>query len=212
MTLIERRHSHADVDTYIFRPSSPITFEAGQYGHLRLTGMPPEERSVREFSFASAPGDEEIWFGIDSRSASPYQQALRSLKPGDTAELFKIKGHMQWPPQTPEVVMIAGGVGVTPFRSELRDLIHKSLPIQATLVHVDRGEHLYAEEFKGMPIEYIPIRREEFQVRVTACIREHPLATYFIAGSPGFVRETLMMLSKAGIRRVEGDEFKGLPD
>ncbi len=213
LTLVRRVPAYEGVDTYVFRPARPVQFEAGQYAHVRLSGMPLEERSVREFSFASAPHDEEVWFGVDSRSESSYQRALKNLQPGDTVALFKIKGHMHWPPQdTGEVVMIAGGVGVTPFRSQLRDFVKKDLPLAPTLIHVASGEYLYREEFSKMPIKYIPIRREELSARILECTRQHPLALYYIAGSPGFVHTVLAMLSKCGIRRVEGDEFKGLPD
>jgi len=213
LTLIERKHAYGDVDTYIFRPARKIAFDAGQYAHVRLSGMPPDERQVREFSFASAPHEEEIWFGVDSRSGSSYQKALKALQPGDTVVLFKIKGHMHWPPEgISDVVMIAGGVGATPFRSEIRDLAERKLPIAVTLIHVSRDAFLYGEEFREMPIRYIPIRRDALQGQLLACIEDHPDAMYYIAGSLGFVDSVKEILLSAGILRMESDVFKGLVD
>lgn len=211
LTLLERRHAYGSIDTYIFKAEHPVIFEAGQYGHLRIANVPIDTKSVREFSFASAPHDSEIWFGIDSRSNSPYQQALKKLQPGDTASLFKIKGHMHWPPTAvSDVVMIAGGVGVTPFRSQLRDFVEKSIPISPTLIQVASGDFLYGEEFKRMPIEYVPIRRGELSDRIRRVSQEHMQATYYIAGSSLFVRSVTEMLFAFGIHQVESDEFKGL--
>lgn len=211
LTLLERRHAHSSIDTYIFKSENPIIFEAGEYAHLRISGLPADKKSVREFSFASAPHDSEIWFGIDSRSNSPYQQALQRLQPGDTVSLFKIKGHMHWPPTAvSDVVMIAGGVGVTPFRSQLRDFVERSIPISPTLIQVASGDFLYGEEFREMPIDYAPIRRGELSDRILRVGQEHPQAMYYIAGSSLFVHTVTEMLSALGIHRVESDEFKGL--
>src|SRR5690606_12569638 len=109
---------------------------------------PEDTRRVREFSFASAPHEDRIQFGIDHRSGSDYQKALLALQPGDTVEMFKIKSHMTWPPTTGDVVMIAGGIGITPFRSMLRDQEANSLSFPATLIHASSEEFLYEDELE----------------------------------------------------------------
>ncbi len=213
LTFVRRRHEYNDVATYVFKPAHPVQFTAGQYGHVRLFGLPPEEKQVREFSFASAPHDEEIWFGVDSRSESAYQQRLKDLHPGDMAGLFKIKGHMTWPPvDVSKVVMIAGGIGVTPFRSMLRDQRERNIPVHTTLIQVS-GEHfLYGEELSELSESYFSLSRDEFSKKLTSLIREEPDAHYYLAGSPGFVRDSAATLLRAGITAVESDEFKGLTE
>lgn len=211
LTLLERRHEYGDVYTYLFKPAQPIPYRAGQYAHVRLFGMPPEERAVREFSFASAPHDTEISFGVDSRSGSAYQRRLHAMKAGETAGIFKIKSHMTWPPPVvSDVVMIAGGIGVTPFRSMLRDLAYKRVSLTSTFIQVGRGP--YQDELSALVAEYRAIQRDELPSTLAQTIQEHHDAHYYLAGSPGFVQTVAAALSASGITRVESDEFKGLAE
>lgn len=213
LTFLERRDAYGTTATYIFKPLHPVSFEAGQYGHVRLVGVPDGEKAVREFSFASAPHEEEIWFGVDSRSESAYQRTLQALRRGDVVTLFKIKGHMQWPPSgVNDVVMIAGGVGITPFRSQVVDALYKKLPLSITLIHVSREGFLYEDELSTLPIEYVRTLRADFSAKLHGVIGGHPSAQYYVAGSPVFVESVMALLHESGIERISSDIFKGLSE
>jgi ferredoxin-NADP reductase len=246
---VERRHEYDEVYTYIFRSEEPITYTAGQYCHIRLSGMPEGVRAVREYSFATAPHDPLIEFGIDFRSGSDYQKRLQTLKAGDVVSLFKIKNHMTWPPRFPssystlgnppreyfhftneealkvklvasgvvrepppqkrEVIMIAGGVGITPFRSMLRDRKEKKMPLQSTVIHASGSDFLYADEIHSLADEYLQTNRQEFIQSVLDAADSKKDAHYYVAGSPAFVESALAALSRKGIS-AESDPFKGL--
>ncbi len=210
MEFVERRREFDGVSTYVFRPKNPVPFVAGQYAHVRLFNMPEDVRRVREFSLASAPHEELIEFGIDERSGSDYQKALQALNPGDTIELFKLKSHLTWPAPVSDVVMIAGGVGVTPFRSMLRDAKYQGLAHTMTLVHVASGEHLYADEMRGLAGEYVAIGRPELKETLDRITSAHKDAHYYVAGSVGFIVALVAELDARGIARIETDIFKGL--
>ena len=213
LAFVERRHEYGEVYTYVFRSHEKISFEPGQYGHVRLFGMPEGEKAVREFSFASAPDESDILFGVDARSGSAYQKRLHELQVGEEVGLFKIKGHMPWPPVGySDVVMIAGGVGVTPFRSQLLDLSHKKLPITSTLIHTSRDEYLYGSELSNIANEYYAIRQEGLTETLSKTVKTHTGAMYFIAGSIGFVEAVNDILHTAGITAIRSDTFKGLLD
>jgi len=212
LAFVRRIREFGDIYTYVFRPVNPVSYIAGQYGHLRLAGMPEGVRSVREFSFVSAPHEADIVFGVDSSSRSDYQQTLSALKEGDTVTLFKIKNHMTWPPTTQNAVMIAGGVGITPFISMLRDRAHRSLPVKATLLHVARADYLYREEATRLADAYIPLTRSNFLEGLARATAFKPDAHYYIAGSPSFVEGVGKLLVEHGITTYESDPFKGLED
>lgn len=211
LTFIERRHEHGDVYTYVFSPVEPVAYSAGQYGHIRVSGMPEGVRAVREYSFASAPHDAQIEFGIDCRSGSDYQKCLQALKLGDTVQLFKIKNHMTWPPAASETVMIAGGVGITPFRSMLRDKAQKKIPLYTSVIHVSGSGYVYADEIAMIADEYIQTKRERLSESIGLVADTHPAAHYYVAGSPLFVERAMELLSEKGIS-AESDSFKGLED
>lgn len=209
---LRRTHEHGSVYTYAFRPDVRFTYTAGQYAHLRVAGLPEGVRAVREYSFASAPHEEEILFGIDSRSGSEYQKKLEALTEGDEVTLFKIKGHLVWPSHDTELVMIAGGVGITPFRSILADKTHKQLQIKTTLIHASHDEYLYSVFITRTADQYIPVRRSDLLTAVEGVCLQKPQARYLIAGSLSFVASVRDKLQSNGIDKIEVDEFKGFED
>lgn len=213
VALKERRQEYGEVYTYIFDAPQPIPFVPGNYAHMRVFGLPEGQRAVREFSFASAPHESEFWFGVDSSSGSAFQAKLKSLQKGEEVGLFKIKGHMSWPPEdVSDVVMIAGGIGITPFRSMLRDAKHRQLPIAASVLHVHTGPILYETDMRDSSAAYQAIARVDFENTLLKIAQEHPDAHYYIAGSLGFVSTAGSMLRETSITKIQSDEFKGLPD
>lgn len=212
LTLLERHEEYDGVYAYVFRPERPIAFTAGQYGHVRVLSLPEDMRRVREFSFASSPQDAEVWFGIDSRSGSDYQRALLALNPGEHVELFKIKSHLTWPPTGADVVMIAGGIGATPFRSMLRDKQDRNIPMTTTLIHCANGPYLYGEELNGLAQTYTQVSRPALAGTLASVAKDHANAHYYVAGSAGFTDTVVAELNKSGVTNIESDVFKGLAD
>jgi len=177
-------------------------------------GIDPDIR-VHEFSFASAPDDNEIWFSVHVRGKGSYKQSLYkenllSLKPGDSVELFKIKGNFLLPEEPNQhLVFIAGGLGVTPFRSMLRDIELKHLSFTVTLVHVDRGPYLYESELSQMPIEQYRVTRTEVGSTLENITKKFPKAVYYVVGSPNFAQDINDKLRPLGISstQIKNDDW-----
>ncbi len=212
LTFLKKQHEYAQVYSYYFESPESVVFTAGSYAHVRLLSLPETVRRVRELSFASSPQDDQILFGIDGSSGSDYQRALQSLESGDSIEIFKIKSHMTWPISAPHVVMIAGGVGITPFRSMLRDTIQKNSPITTTVLHVGRDSFLYRDELSELASEYKTTNRDDFSRELDSIVSTYPDAHYYVAGSLGFVGAVIEKLTQRGVVSIETDEFKGLVD
>jgi ferredoxin-NADP reductase len=212
LTYLGKREEYSEVRTFMFTSDEPLIYPAGSYAHVRLFGMPEGEKAVREFSFASAPTDEEIWFGIDNASHSPYQERLLSLQPKEKIGLFKIKSHMTWPPkEATEAVFIAGGIGITPFRAMLRDKAKRELPLVTTLLHVGRESFLYQEEMQSLT-NYSMIARADVSNTLIACAKAHQGAHFYVAGSPAFCESIVEQLRAQNILTIESDAFKGLTE
>lgn len=212
LTFLRKQHEYAEVYSYYFTPYAPVTFTAGSYAHVRLPSLPETIRRVRELSIASSPQDSEILLTIDHISGSDYQKALQALNPGDVIEIFKIKSHMTWPSTAPHSVMIAGGIGITPFRSMLRDREQRNLPITTTLVHVSGDSYLYRDELSQLASDYRTTNRDGLMKELEAITNAHPDAHYYVAGSLGFVEAVTHELMNRGIATIETDAFKGLPE
>ncbi|MFC7240988.1 FAD-dependent oxidoreductase [Catellatospora aurea] len=209
-------HEYGDVFTYRFRPQGTLSFQPGEYGHLFFPQLLRRfAKPVREISFASAPGDDEVWFTLDHSSGSPFQEHFRSLAPGAAMQVFGIGGHLKLPedPARP-LVLVGGGIGVTPFRSILRHLRVHQPQTPVALVHAARGDYLYGDEFAAMPIAYHRVGRAELADTLAAVGDVEPPAAYLVAGSDAFISGAVEHLHNAGVPDddIQTDTFKGLHD
>lgn len=215
LELLDKRHEHGDVWSFSFARRDNFDFRAGQYVHLRLDA-PELEKPVRHMSLASAPADSAVQFTMHIRPQSQFKLHLARLEPGTRASLFKIKGEFVLPDSPAEaadspVVLIANGIGITPFRSILRDARQRSLELNATLIHVARGQWLFADELAALPAHtQHRISREALPELLAGTAAAQPQARWYIAGSPGFVFGQQAALSALGIpeERILLDNFK----
>jgi len=121
------------------RPSSgndEINFKAGQYLAMSFeSGSKPSP--MRCFSIVSSPAESNIRLGM--RSSGVYTKKLAHLKPGTNIYLQGPFGEFTVKQSTQDVVMMAAGIGITPFISILKDLTETNAPINAYLIYSSRN-------------------------------------------------------------------------
>lgn len=213
LTLLKKQHEYGDVHTFIFRPTKSVLFTAGMFAHVFVDGiLPTTAKPVRDLSIASAPSDGDVEFTTHIRKESPFKQKLGSLKEGDTITIFNIKGEFILPPQgTTPIVLIAGGIGITPYRSILRDVAQKHEERDITLVHISDGDFLYEEEFSTLPFPQHRISRNDLASYLSVITKEKPNALFYVSGPPPFVdsmKEKLMRLNISE-QHIKQDWFDG---
>ena len=167
LRLLSAHDEVGNIRTFVFETGG-LTWLAGQYQTYILEQVEGDEKAKKRFfTIAAAPSENEIH--ISTRvSDSAFKQALNSLKPGDTIETRNLEGDFTWEDSsdTP-VVLVAGGIGVTPYRSMLLERHAAGKPLSCTLVHFNREEA-------------IPFRTEFEQLAAT-----HPeLKLVYIVGQP----------------------------
>ena len=110
-----------DVMTFILEPEESIEWKAGQYGVYAIALEASDEKGdQRFFTIAAAPHEEHLQ--ITTRiTASSFKQALSLLHIGVSLELKRVGGSFTIEDATKNYAFIAGGIGITPFRSILRD-------------------------------------------------------------------------------------------
>ncbi len=128
LTLLRVEELAAGSYNYIFRPDRPLSFRAGQYLDWTMHVANPDNRgNRRSFTIASAPTEREIHLGVKFYpEPSAFKQALLDMMPGDVIYGSQLAGEFTLPRnQHEKLVFIAGGIGVTPFRSMLQDMIDR---------------------------------------------------------------------------------------
>ena len=109
--------------TFQFKLSGPYPFVAGQHCSVQLRA-PDGYTAARDYSFSSSPSSELVETTI---ALAPYGEVsgwfCTQAEVGDAVEISAPIGrHFTWTPaQTEPLLLIAGGVGVTPLMSILRE-------------------------------------------------------------------------------------------
>ena len=111
-----------DSTEFRFEPQRPVRFAAGQFMELNLPHAGSDGKGRRRvFSITSAPGAEDITFGVGT--AEPLSTAKKALLGFDPGTAFRQQpwvGTLSFR-TTPgsQVLLIAAGIGITPFLSQL---------------------------------------------------------------------------------------------
>ena len=148
---------------------------------------------------------------------STFKKELLSLKPGDE---IQVRGPFGWftvQDETSPIVLVAGGVGITPVRAVLKSLeTYSNRPID--LVYSAKGYHLFEGDLRHIAETndkvnlHIVSSSQETQDKVTQLAAIHGgKGLYYISGSTGFIKGIKHLLKGKGIasKRMINDPFLG---
>lgn len=140
-----------NVRTFIFETGG-LTWVAGQsQGYILPQAGKTEAENQRWFTIASAPSEGTI--NISTRiSESAFKKTLNSMKPGNEIEAHSLDGNFTWEEKSgPPIVMVAAGIGVTPFRSILLEREAKGKTLNATFIYFNRNKEIpFEKQFKKL--------------------------------------------------------------
>src|SRR5690348_4256237 len=117
LKLIEKKQETPDVTSFIFTPSEPITWKAGQFIHYVLHHEPTDERgSDRWFTNSAAPFENNVRITtrFSGDKGSSFKKKLFSLVEGKNIEISLVSGDFTLDDPEREHVFVAGGIGITP--------------------------------------------------------------------------------------------------
>ncbi|MGM1016852.1 MAG: FAD-dependent oxidoreductase [Actinomycetota bacterium] len=151
-----------------FRTRGRLRFLPGQYLELDVPHRRPDARGTRrEFSIVSAPGDLPIvriaYKDGDQKHPSSYKRALAATEPGDVLAVTGTWGDFILPRGESPVLMVAAGIGVTPFVSQLRQSQHDGTVRDVVLVYVaaEAAELAFREELESTGVPVVVFTRDE---------------------------------------------------
>ncbi len=125
LKLMEKMEEAKNVYSFVFEPENPVSWKAGQFIFYKIPHEHPDNRGIeRHFTISSASYEKNIMLTskFDPENGSSFKKALLKKEPGDTIEAYDIKGKFTMDPNMSYSVFIAGGIGITPYRSILLDL------------------------------------------------------------------------------------------
>jgi glycine betaine catabolism B len=170
LTLEARTELTPSVQALTFRTHRRLAFAPGQYLELDVPHRHADARGTRrEFSIASAPEDlpsltvafREV---PGAKTQSSYKRALAQVSPGDALAVTGVWGDFVLPKKTTSaILMVAAGIGITPFVSQLRHMRLADQDRDVVLVYVasEASELAFRDELEAAGIPVIVFTRDE---------------------------------------------------
>ena len=193
LSLISSHDEVNNVRTFIFETNS-LAWVAGQSQAYVLPHAGETEKvNQRWFTISSAPFEGSI--NISTRiSSSPFKQALNAMNPGDQIKTHSLAGSFIWEEvDSAPVVLVAAGIGITPFRSILLQRKFLGKPLNATLLYFNRTSEIpFEEELQRLSEEH-----PEFQMKIV--IGELVTAEKILELAPGANKETVFLSGPAPV-------------
>lgn len=151
LRLKEKVQLGSGIYDFIFQPNRNFAFNAGQYVEWTLPHGYPDARGVRRyFTIASSPKEKFIHLGVKvPERASSFKTALVNLPIGGEVVVGGISGDFVLNKNT-KIMAVAGGIGVTPFRSMAMDIIDAGQKNDFVLFYAATSEveFVYKDVFK----------------------------------------------------------------
>lgn len=219
LTLSDYRIEENGIHSLIFTSPKPLHWRAGQHGLFSLVTDVSNKKEYRAFSIASAPHEKVIRIGTKiPPEPSDFKKQLLSLKAHDTIKMCGPFGEFHIQPNAKQIIGIAGGIGITPFRSIIADMNFKKDSTPITLIYSSTGLYTYKSEFDewkkqnpNLTIIYTNTT-EQVHSELKKLIKFHKNeAHYFVSGSPMMITAISDLCKKNGIspKHIINDPFKG---
>ena len=212
------------VDDYPdYRPGAYFWVELPDRGHEDEKGL------RRHISLVTSPTERGV-VGLATRLRdSAFKKTLAELEVGDEVQVEEPKGSFLLPEDAgTDYVFVAGGIGITVFRSMLRYIADEQLPYRITLVcsNRDRESTPFFDEIQELEGKIDGLRviltmtEDPSWEGETRRIDEEMLRdvlgdldgyTFLVAGPPGMAKGVESVLREAGLpeERVLADSFRG---
>jgi ferredoxin-NADP reductase len=210
-----------------------VDWTPGEYFWVELLDPPyDDEKGPRRHITVVTSPTEGGALGLATRLRdSAFKKSLAELPEGAPVDVEQPKGSFLLPEDTSkDYVFVAGGIGITPFRSMLRFIADKGLDdYKITLVYSnrDRESTAFFDELEDLESK-IPGLRVVFTMdedaswdgekrRISPEMLQDVLGgdlddfQFMIAGPPGMAKGVTAALSEAGLAddRLQSDSFSG---
>jgi len=225
--------------TLEFRFPKPrsMTFKAGQF--MDLTLLDPSETdaegNTRGFSINSAPDEPELIFTTRLRDTA-FKRVLQSMPLDTRVQIDGPFGNFTLHSKDSRpAVLLAGGIGITPFRSFVRRAAHEKLAHRILLFYANRRpedapflDELYGFERENRRFTFVPTMTrihdssaawtgETGRIDPGMILRHarrsaaHANAIYYIAGPPQMVAGLHSIVSSVGVDEddIRIEDFAG---
>lgn len=224
LTLISKKTEAPGVESFIFEPMESPSWKAGQYLHYVLPHNPADERGTeRWFTIASAPFEKRVMVTtrLAAEGGSTFKAALDALPVGESIEASDVEGDFVVDDVAQEYVFVAGGIGITPFHSILKEADHAGTALRVTLLYANRDANVpfkdeldaWAARNPNLVIRYLTSPARIDEDAITAFVPDLHKPVFYVSGPEPMVKSLSTMLESMGVPapHIKLDDFPGYP-
>lgn len=208
---------------FIFQSDKKLIFSPGQYLEWTLSHPNPDSRGNRRyFTIAASPTEEQVRIGVKFYDqGSSFKKALSGLEKGNTIVASQLSGEFTLPkdPNIP-LVFMAGGIGITPFRSMIKYLMDKEDSRDMVLIYAVKTEEdiaykqilEQAQKKIGIQVVYQTDKQGRVDERlIKQTVPDLKNSLFYLSGPHGMVTSFEQLLKNMGIpkNQIKVDFFPG---
>lgn len=220
LLFLESYKESVGVYTFLFKKENDLTWKAGQHGLFTITHK-KIKNPTKPFTVASAPGENIVRITTRiSENPSDFKKAMLELKQGMKIKIAGPVGNFYLKEDNSPSVLIAGGIGITPYRSILKqiEIDGNRDENHISLLYLDSGKsYLFKEELDRIAkILFVNITyldsRDQLHKEINKFINLYKdKGNYFISGPKSMVDSISVFLQSENIlkRNIKKDSFFG---
>lgn len=223
-----------DTFGFIFTPNRKLAYLPGQYIEWTLPQKHYDSRGNRRyFTIASSPTEADIELGVKFYpNPSEFKKSLSELPAGQKISIGNLAGDFTLPEDTgKKLVFIAGGIGVTPFRSMIKYLLDTKQKRDIVLFYSNKTQpeiaykNIFDQAAQEIGLKTIYSLSDETQLppdwkgdkgfltaeKIQQFVPDFKERTYYISGPHGMVAAFEKTLAQLGVPKlqIKTDYFPG---
>jgi len=203
-----------------------FVFKPGQWAYFTI--REGSQEASRSLSFSSSPTEPHLEF-TKRMSSSDFCEILEKVREGDYVSFSGPMGNLVYEGGLAKVTFLAGGIGITPVRSILKNAIDKKIPGEKNLIYgnLNIEEAAFSEEIRqweeadhGLKVTHVLLDPHEGwngfsgfidRTVIEASVPDLHGQIYYISGPPPMVKSVSVHLDDLGIheQRILTEELEG---
>lgn len=218
LKITNKREKTGNCFSLIFKKPKGFEFYAGQYLDIELP-VKDKRGTTRAFTISSSPTENFLMI-TTRKGISKFKKYLQRLKPEDTITTSHPAGTFTLD-ETEPAAFLAGGIGITPFRSMLKYAADRKLKTPIILIYSNSDDNfLFKKELetceKKLPnLRIIYIRTSHNnrlnKTKLYTIVGSLANSIFYLAGPPKMVDDFEKILLEMGVEdiNIRYDRFDG---
>ena len=218
LTIESVNNTYGDYYEIRLKPEAGVSWKPGEHGIFKLPNNKVEDKKWRGFSVASILAEGVVILGTRTgKEISSFKKELISMKKGEQVAIIGPFGWFKIQDTITPIVMVAGGVGITPIRALLKQL-ENDLSRPVDVVYASADYYLFEDEIQAIvnSNEKITLHKTSENKETSTALanltnKYKNEALYYVSGSRSFIGAMKKQIIDKGVKknRIINDPFLG---